>query len=372
MQKMYSLVIIYIQSDITISSKVVLYLVIILIVVKSYTHVLVSIILRELMKLQQLRYIVEVLNNNLNVSATAENLYTSQPGISKQVRMLEDELGIQIFGRSGKHLTHVTEAGKEVIHISREILAKVESIKSVAREHTLPDQGKLNIATTHTQARYALPSVIKGFMGKYPKVSLHMHQGTPSQISDLAAKGEADFAIATESLHLYNDLVMLPCYHWNRSVIVNKQHPLAKKTNITIQDIAKYSLVTYVFGFTGRSELDRAFSAAGLEPKIVFTATDADVIKTYVRLGVGVGVIASMAVDEHLDSDLVKIDASHLFDYSTTKIGFRKGSFLRNYMYEFIERFAPHLTKEVVERAMMQKNNDDVETMFKDLTLPVK
>ena len=186
------------------------------------------------MKLQQLRYIVEVLNNNLNVSATAENLYTSQPGISKQVRMLEDELGIQIFGRSGKHLTHVTEAGKDVINISREILAKVESIKSVAREHTLPDQGKLNIATTHTQARYALPDVIQGFMNKYPKVSLHMHQGTPSQISDLAAKGEADFAIATESLHLYNDLVMLPCYHWNRSVIVNKSHPLAKKTTITI------------------------------------------------------------------------------------------------------------------------------------------
>ncbi len=338
--------------------------------VLTATYVYIKI--RESMKLQQLRYIVEVLNNNLNVSATAENLYTSQPGISKQVRMLEDELGIQIFGRSGKHLTHVTEAGKEVINISREILAKVESIKAVAREHTLPDQGKLNIATTHTQARYALPDVIQGFMSKYPKVSLHMHQGTPSQISDLAAKGEADFAIATESLHLYNDLVMLPCYHWNRSVIVNKTHPLAKKTNLTIQDIAKYSLVTYVFGFTGRSELDRAFTEAGLEPKIVFTATDADVIKTYVRLGVGIGVIASMAVDEELDSDLVKIDASHLFDYSTTKIGFRKGSFLRNYMYEFIERFAPHLTKEVVERAMMQKNNADVETMFKDLTLPVK
>ena len=324
------------------------------------------------MKLQQLRYIVEVLNNNLNVSATAETLYTSQPGISKQVRMLEDELGIQIFGRSGKHLTHVTDAGNEVINISREILAKVESIKSVAREHNLPDQGKLNIATTHTQARYALPDVIKGFMGKYPKVSLHMHQGTPSQISDLAAKGDADFAIATESLHLYNELIMLPCYHWNRSVIVNKSHPLAKKSNISIQDIAKYSLVTYVFGFTGRSELDRAFSEAGLEPKIVFTATDADVIKTYVRLGVGIGVIASMAVDENLDSDLVKIDASHLFDYSTTKIGFRKGSFLRNYMYEFIERFAPHLTKSVVEQAMMQKNNEDLEKMFKDLTLPVK
>ncbi|MCP3427383.1 HTH-type transcriptional regulator CysB [Opacimonas viscosa] len=324
------------------------------------------------MKLQQLKYIVEVQNNNLNVSATAESLFTSQPGISKQVRMLEDELGIQIFGRSGKHLTHVTHAGQEVIDISREILAQVESIKAVAREHNLPDQGKLNIATTHTQSRYALPPVIQGFMQRYPDVSLHMHQGTPSQISDLAAKGEADFAIATESLHLYNDLIMLPCYHWNRSVIVKKDHPLAQQKQLTIADIAAYPLVTYVFGFTGRSELDKAFSEAGLEPKIVFTATDADVIKTYVRLGVGVGVIASMAVDEELDDDLVKIDASHLFQYSTTKIGFRKGNFLRSYMYDFIERFAPHLTKAVVEQAMMQKSNEDVEKMFKDLTLPVK
>ena len=324
------------------------------------------------MKLQQLKYIVEVQNNNLNVSATAESLFTSQPGISKQVRMLEDELGIQIFGRSGKHLTHVTHAGQEVIDISREILAQVESIKSVAREHNLPDQGKLNIATTHTQSRYALPPVIQGFMQRYPDVSLHMHQGTPSQISDLAAKGEADFAIATESLHLYNDLIMLPCYHWNRSVIVKKDHPLAQQKQLTIEDIAAYPLVTYVFGFTGRSELDKAFSEAGLDPKIVFTATDADVIKTYVRLGVGIGVIASMAVDEELDNDLVRIDASHLFQYSTTKIGFRKGNFLRSYMYEFIERFAPHLTKAVVEQAMMQKSNEDVEKMFRDLTLPVK
>ncbi|UTP72002.1 HTH-type transcriptional regulator CysB [Alteromonas sp. LMIT006] len=324
------------------------------------------------MKLQQLRYIVEVQNNNLNVSATAESLFTSQPGISKQVRMLEDELGVQIFGRSGKHLTHVTDAGQEIIDIARKIMAQVESIKAVSREHNLPDQGKLNIATTHTQARYALPQVIQGFMKRFPNVSLHMHQGTPSQISDLAAKGEADFAIATESLHLYNDLLMLPCYHWNRSVIVKHDHPLAQKGTITIEDIAKHPLVTYVFGFTGRSELDHAFNQAGLTPKIVFTATDADVIKTYVRLGVGIGVVASMAIDEEVDTDLVRIDASHLFEYSTTKIGFRRGNFLRGYMYDFIERFAPHLTKAVVEKAIQQKNNEDVERMFKDLTLPVK
>jgi LysR family transcriptional regulator, cys regulon transcriptional activator len=325
------------------------------------------------MKLQQLRYIVEVLNNNLNVSATAESLYTSQPGISKQVRMLEDELGIQVFGRSGKHLTHVTAAGKEVIELSKQILGKVESIKAIAKEHTLPDQGKLNIATTHTQARYALPKVISGFMQKYPKVSLHMHQGTPQQISEAASRGDADFAIATEALHLYSDLVMLPCYHWNRSVIVRKDHPLAQlKRLLTINDVATQPIVTYVFGFTGRSELDKAFAAQGLEPHIVFTATDADVIKTYVRLGLGVGVIASMAMDAELDDDLVAIDASHLFEASTTKIGFRKGTFLRHYMYEFMQRFAPHLTKDVVERASLLRNQDEIDKLFLQVTLPVR
>ncbi len=213
--------------------------------------------------------------------------------------MLEDELGIQVFGRSGKHLTHVTPAGRDVIEIAQQILGKVESIKAVAKEHTLPDQGKLNIATTHTQARYALPPVISGFMKKFPKVSLHMHQGTPSQIAEAASRGDADFAIATEAMHLFNDLVMLPCYHWNRSVIVRHDHPLATlNRKIAVEDVAEHPIVTYVFGFTGRSELDRAFGEKGLEPKIVFTATDADVIKTYVRLGLGVGVIASMAMDK--------------------------------------------------------------------------
>lgn len=325
------------------------------------------------MKLQQLRYIVEVLNHNLNVSSTAESLFTSQPGISKQVRMLEDELGIQVFGRSGKHLTHVTPAGRDVIEIAQQILAKVESIKAVAKEHTLPDQGKLNVATTHTQARYALPPVIRGFMQKFPKVSLHMHQGTPQQISEAASRGEADFAIATEALHLYNDLVMLPCYHWNRSVIVRQDHPLVQLgRKISVEDVAQHPIVTYVFGFTGRSELDRAFAAKGLEPKIVFTATDADVIKTYVRLGLGVGVIASMAMDQTLDKDLVAIDASHLFEASTTKIGFRKGAFLRSYMYDFIERFAPHLTKDVVEKASLLRNQEEIDRMFARFELPVR
>lgn len=323
------------------------------------------------MKLQQLRYIVEVVNHNLNVSSTAEGLYTSQPGISKQVRMLEDELGIQIFGRSGKHLTHVTPAGEEVIRISRDVLSKIDAIRSVAGEHTYPDRGSLYIATTHTQARYALPPVIKTFIERYPQVSLHMHQGSPTQIAEDVCKGNSDFAIATEGLHLYSDLIMLPCYHWNRCVVVPKDHPLANKKDLTIRDIAEYQIVTYTHGFTGRSELDIAFEQEQLTPKIIFTATDADVIKTYVRLGLGIGIIASMAVDPVQDSDLVTIDMRDKFSYSTTKIGFRRSSFLRSYMYDFMWRFAPHLTRDVVDKAVALRNNEDIEQMFKDIQLPI-
>ncbi|ASA56850.1 HTH-type transcriptional regulator CysB [Vibrio gazogenes] len=324
------------------------------------------------MKLQQLKYIVEVVNHSLNVSATAESLYTSQPGISKQVRLLEDELGIQIFERSGKHLTQVTSAGEDIVKISQEILSRVEGIKAVASEHTHPEMGTLNISTTHTQARYALPDVIKGFTARYPKVSLHMHQGTPSQMSEAIAKGIANFAIATEALHLYQDAIMLPCYHWNRSIVVPKGHPLAQRDKLSIEELATYPLVTYVFGFTGRSELDMAFDRIGMSPRVVFTATDADVIKTYVRIGMGVGVIASMAVDKVRDADLVAIDASHIFGSSTTSIGFRRGTFLRSYMFDFMERFAPHLTRPVVEQAISLKSNQEIEEMFKDIQLPVR
>ncbi|CZF77906.1 HTH-type transcriptional regulator CysB [Grimontia celer] len=324
------------------------------------------------MKLQQLKYIVEVVNHDLNVSSTAESLYTSQPGISKQIRALEDELGVQIFGRSGKHLTKLTPAGCQIVDISRDILSRVDSIKSVAQEYTNPERGQLNVATTHTQARYALPEVISRFVKRYPKVSLHMHQGAPSQIADFVLKGTSDFAIATEASHLYEDLLMLPCYHWTRSLIVRKDHPLAQRSSITIYDIAQYPLVTYVFGFTGRSSLDTAFNKAKLKPNIVFTATDADVIKTYVRLGVGIGVMARMAYDNELDKDLVAIDASHIFDASTTRIGFRRGTVLRSYMYDFIESFAPHLTRETIEKAMQMKDPNEVEKFFDQFDLPVR
>lgn len=324
------------------------------------------------MKLQQLRYIVEVVNHNLNVSSTAEGLYTSQPGISKQVRMLEDELGVQIFARSGKHLTQITPPGEEIIRLAREVLSKIDAIKSVAGEYTWPDKGTLYVATTHTQARYALPNVIEGFIARYPLVSLHMHQGSPHQIAEAVSKGNIDFAIATEALHLYEDLVMLPCYHWNRTIIVKPDHPLAKKSDISIEDLSEYRLVTYTFGFTGRSDLDTAFNRAGLTPNIVFTATDSDVIKTYVRLGLGVGVVANMAIDSINDKDLVCLESSKIFTRSTTKIGFKRSTFLRSYMYDFIQRFAPHLTRNLIDQALSLRSNEEIEDMFKNIKLPTK
>ena len=323
------------------------------------------------MKLQQLRYIWEVAHHDLNVSLTAKSLYTSQPGISKQIRLLEDELGVEIFSRSGKHLTRVTPTGEKILKIAGDILRQVDGIKQLTQEHNSPNHGSLSIATTHTQARYALPSIIEGFIGKYPNVSLHMHQGTPVQISEKAADGTVDFSIATEALELFSDLLMMPCYRWNRCILVPKDHPLAQLDSLTLEGVALYSIVTYVFGFTGRSRLDDAFREKGLKPKVVFTATDADVIKTYVRLGLGIGIIAHMAYDPEADSDLVAIEAGHLFESSVTSIGFRKGTYLRGYMYDFIEAFAPHLTRNVVDEAMALPNKEAQEKYFAGIKLPV-
>lgn len=322
------------------------------------------------MKLQQLRYIWEVAHHDLNVSATAQSLYTSQPGISKQIRLLEDELGVQIFARSGKHLTRVTPAGEEVLRVAGEILARVETIKQLAQEFSAPDHGSLSIATTHTQARYALPPVIEKFIGRYPSVSLHMHQGTPLQISEKASEGGVDFAIATEALELFGNLLMMPCYRWNRCVLVPRDHPLCQLSELRLEDVAEHPIVTYVFGFTGRSRLDEAFRARNLEPRVVFTATDADVIKTYVRLGLGIGIVAHMAYEPNLDADLVALDAAHLFAPSVTSIGFRRGTFLRGFMYDFIEGFAPHLTREVVEQVCALGTREEVETFFSGTELP--
>lgn len=321
------------------------------------------------MKLQQLRYVWEVTRHQLNVSATAQSLFTSQPGISKQIRLLEDELGVEIFARSGKHLTRVTPAGEAIVELAGKVLRTVEDIKHVAQEHSDERRGNLAIATTHTQARYVLPGVISEFRQKYPDVALHMQQGTPKQIAQMVSEGSADFAICTESLELFNDLVLLPCYRWNRCVLVPKGHPLATG-ELTLERVAEHPLVTYVFGFTGRSQLDDAFKSRDLTPNVVLTAADSDVIKTYVRLGLGIGIVAHMAVDPVADSDLVAVDASHLFESSTTKIGIRRGTFMRTYMYDFVKRMAPHLDRETVEAALAAGPRHEAE-LFKEIQLPV-
>ena len=322
------------------------------------------------MKLQQLKYIWEVAHHDLNVSATAQSLFTSQPGISKQIRMLEDELGVEIFARSGKHLTEITPAGKLIIEAAGEVLQRVEGIKQAARDFADNTRGTLSVATTHTQARYVLPMVIKEFMARYPNVTLNMQQGTPAQIAAMASDGEVDFAIATEALELYDNLIMMPCYRWNRCILVPKEHPLTKVKRLTLEEVAQYPIVTYVFGFTGRSKLDSAFKRQNLTPQVVFTAADADVIKTYVRLGLGIGIVAHMAYNPSADSDLVALPAEHLFDSSVTRIGCRRGTFVRGYMYDFIELFAPHLTKERVAAAMQLTQSDQVDRLFAGIELP--
>ncbi len=323
------------------------------------------------MKLQQLRYLVEIARHDLNLSQTAAGLFTSQPGISKQIKLLEEELGLRMFTRSGKHLTEITPAGEAVMAVADRILADVATIRRIAADFKDQQHGTLAIATTHTQARYALPPVIKAFIARYPEVALHMHQGTPMQISDLAATRQVDFAIATEALELFENLVMLPCYRWNRSILVPHGHPLIEERPLTLEAVAGYPIITYVFGFTGRSQLDQAFQKHGLAPRVVLTAVDADVIKTYVKLGLGVGIIAGMAYDPKTDPELVPLDAGHLFEPSVTRIGFRKGTFLRGYMYDFIEGFAPHLTRTVVDAAAAARSREEAEGFFAGLELPM-
>ena len=323
------------------------------------------------MKLQQLRYICEVASHNLNVSVAAQHLFTSQPGVSKQIRMLEDELGVEVFTRNGKHLTQVTQAGKEILRIAREVLRQTENIRQVGEEYSNPRKGTLSIATTHTQARYRLPPVIDSFRQHFPEVILHLQQGTPQQIAQMAVDGTADFAIATEAMEHFGSLIQLPCYQWNRTVVVPKNHPLARQGLLTLEKIAEWPIVTYVFGFTGRSRLDEAFRIRGLTPNVVFTATDADVIKTYVKLGLGIGIIAHMAYEPDKDTDLLALDAGHLFEPSTTKIAFRKGMWLRGFMLAFMEEFAPHLTRDRIEAVLEAEDTAGQESVFKGIKLPV-
>jgi len=313
------------------------------------------------MKLQQLRYACEVARRGLNVSAAADALHTSQPGISKQVKSLEDELGVEIFVRHGKRLAAITEPGKAVLAIAERILAEAANMKRAGEEFANEKLGTLTVATTHTQARYALPRAVAAFKKRYPDVRLVLHQGNPTQICEMVLAGEADFAIATESIAEYADLVSLPCYQWNRCVVVPPAHPLLKVKPLTLEAIARYPVITYDFAFTGRSLINRAFEKRGLEPNVVLTALDSDVIKTYVELGLGVGILASMGFDAKRDRGLHALDASHLFESSTTRLGIKRGAWLRRYAYDFIELFAPSLSRDLVEKTVLEKAGSSYE-----------
>ncbi|MFZ0257031.1 MAG: HTH-type transcriptional regulator CysB [Gammaproteobacteria bacterium] len=322
------------------------------------------------MNLRQLRYLIEIVRHRLNVTAAAARLYTSQPGISKQIRLLEHELGVEIFERSGKHLSRVTPAGEAIIKMANRALIEIDGIRQAARDAGDPRAGSLSIATTHTQARYALPRVIHTFIRRYPRVVLHMHQGNPTHILEMAGDGTVDLAILTEQVNHPDNLIMMPCQRWNRAVVTPCDHPLREESPLTLEAVADYPLLTYVFGFTGRSQLDLAFRSRGLTPNVVFTATDADVVKTYVRVGLGVGIIAKMAYDMRADADLCVLDARHLFASSVTKIGFRRGLVLRRYMFDFIELFAPHLSQNVVEQIVGIKTKGGVENLLADFEVP--
>jgi LysR family cys regulon transcriptional activator len=302
------------------------------------------------MNIQQLRYVSEVARRNLNVSDAAAALHTSQPGVSKQIRALEEELGADIFVRQGRRLVAITDAGREIVATVDRILSELANLKAVGAEFADHEKGTLAIGVTHTQARYALPAVVTAFKKRFHDVKLKLLQGNPHQLARMVLKGEADLAIATEALDEYEELVTVPCYSWHHCVVVPKKHPLAKVTPLTLEAIARYPIVTYDPTFAGRTALDKAFAARGLEPEISLTALDSDVIKSYVVLGLGVGIISSRAFRAGKDEGLVALDCEHLFPAQTTRLAFRRGAYLRGFTVEFIRLFAPTVTAEDLKR----------------------
>ena len=324
------------------------------------------------MNFHQLQYAVAIARHGLSVTQAAAALGTSQPAISRALKALERELGFDLFVREGRAFSRVTPQGTKVLEYANRALAEIDSLKAVAADLNQDNRGTLSIATTHTQARYVLPPVVHAFRERYPEVEMHLHQGTSEQIGDMVATDRVQLAIATGSDGLFPGLVLLPVYRWHRQVIVLKHHPLARIERLTLQDLAPYPLVTYVFSFTGSSSLHTVFARENLTPKVALTARDSDVIKTYVRLGLGVGIVASVAIDPAQDSDFTVIDASHLFPIHTTWIGFRRGALLRAYMYEFIELLAPHLPRKLVRETEKAETQEDAERVFEGITLPVR
>ena len=325
------------------------------------------------MKLQQLKYLLAIVDNGLNITAAAERLYTSQPGVSKQLKLLEEELGLQLFSRKGKSLDRVTRAGERVVVRARTIMDEVEQIRCLAAEFYQEEEGTLTIAATNTQARYVLPGIVSELRQQYPKVSLNLHQGTSDQVADMVKRNDIDFAIATGSNDLFGDLLQIPGYHWDRIVLVPNGHELTKiDRELTLADLARHPLVSYVFSFDGECALKRTFAKVGLDANVVFTARDADVIKTYVLMGLGIGIVASMAYEPKDHKHLTPIKVNGLFPRSTTWIGFRRNTVLRCYMADFIRLFAPHVDAAQIDKAARAVSQHELDQLFGNTTLPVR
>lgn len=323
------------------------------------------------MKLQQIKYIFEVARNQLNVSATAESLFTSQPGISKQIRLLEDELGVEIFVRSGKHLTNITPAGREILPVAEHILKQVRKIQDIAASHVNHKEGRLNLSTTHTFSRYFLPEVVESYRKKYSKVAMHIFQSNGRQTNSDLDEGKLDFALVHQGEDGFVDKIHLPCFYWKRCIVVPNGHALSKKELINFDILAQYPLLTHTsFGGDKNPILSR-FKEHGFSPEIVFSATDCEVIKSYVRMGLGVGVIANMAHEEHLDSDLTKIPIDHLIEPSLVNVVFDRNLYFREYIFAFIETLAPQLTRDLILQSQQTKSSNKIAKLIDKNLIPV-
>jgi LysR family cys regulon transcriptional activator len=304
------------------------------------------------MNLHQFRFVREAVRQNFNLTDAAKALFTSQPGVSKAIIELEEELGIDIFSRHGKRIRGLTEPGRQVLKSVELILQEVEGLKRIGKEFAAQDSGSLTIATTHTQARYSLPAVVQQFSQKFPKVRLSLLQGNPKQVAEMVINNLADVAIATEAIAEVDGLVSLPCFQWEHMVITPTDHPLLKLKSMTLEDIAAYPLITYDAAFAGRNKIDQAFARRALKPDVVLEAIDADVIKTYVELGMGIGIIAGLAYNPTRDVNLKDIPAGHLFGMNLSRVALKEGAYLRSYVFTFIELLAPSLTRKMVENAL--------------------
>jgi LysR family cys regulon transcriptional activator len=304
------------------------------------------------MNFQQLRSIREASRRGYNLTEVANVLFTSQPGVSRQIRELEEELGVEIFERNGKRLTGLTEPGKGILQIIDRLLLEAENLRQASHEYSGEKSGTLTVATTHTQARYVLPRVVQAFRKAFPDVRIALQQSSPEHIAEWVISGKADIGIATEGLSQFEDLVSFPCYSWSHVIVVPEGHPLASLSSISLHDLAQHPLITYDVGFTGRSHIDDAFKKAGIVTDIVLTAMDSDVIQQYVSLGLGVGIVASMAIEDNRPSGLQALEARHLFAPNVTRLAVRRGAYLRSYTYEFILRFAPELKRSDIENAL--------------------